>query len=313
MLDILSIIGPLFMAIAVGFVAVRLGAFDKADIRVLGKFVIYFALPAMLFKVLSDRAFDEIIDLDYLAAYMLASLVVLTLCAAGVYFLLHASRATTGMIAMGSTLSNTGFIGFPVITQFLGTDATVALALAMMVENLLVLPISLAIIESGRDSGRGGGLRALAGVFAGLLKNPLVLAILAGFACSLFEIRLPTPIGRAVDMFAAASGAVALFVIGGTLVGLRPAGDISRIAWVSVGKLVLHPLAVTVAFLVFTPADPIMRTAGIIAAAVPMFSVFPIIGQRYGEQAWCASALLVATVASFVTLSVTMWLVGQPG
>ena len=114
-------------------------------------------------------------------------------------------------------------------------------------------------------------------------------------------------------MFAAASGAVALFVIGGTLVGLRPGGDLPRIAWVTIGKLVLHPVAVALAFLVFTPADPVLRMAGVIAASVPMFSVFPIIGQRYGEQAWCASALLVATVASFVTLSVTMWLVGQPG
>lgn len=312
MLDILAVIGPLFLAIGVGFVAVRLGAFDHADIRVLGKFVIYFALPALLFKALSDRTFDEIIDLHYLGAYGLASLVVLTVCASGVYFLSGSSRTTAGLVAMGSTLSNSGFIGFPVITQFLGSDAAVALALSMLVENLLVLPVSLIIIESGREQG-GAGLRALAGVLAGLLRNPLILAILAGVSCSLFEIRLSAPLGRVVDMFAAASGAVALFVIGGTLVGLRPAGDVSRIAWVSVGKLVLHPVAVVLAFLVFTPADPVLRAAGIIAASVSMFSVFPIIGQRYGEQSWCASALLVATLASFVTMTGVMWMLGRPG
>ncbi len=312
MLDILAIIGPLFVAIAVGFAAVRLGALDKADVRVLGKFVIYFALPALLFKALSERAFGEIINLDYLAAYALGSLVTLGVCAAGVHVLLGASRATTGMMAMGAALSNSGFIGFPVITQFLGADATIALALSMLVENLLVLPIALVIAEPAGGQGRGRA-RALAGVLSGLLRNPLVLAILAGFACSLLQVRLPAPLGRVVDMFAAASGAVALFVIGGTLVGLRPGGDLPRIAWVTIGKLVLHPVAVALAFLVFTPADPVLRMAGVIAASVPMFSVFPIIGQRYGEQSWCASALLVATVASFVTMAAAMWLVGQPG
>ncbi len=311
MLDTLAIIGPLFIAIATGFAAVALGAFSKADIRVLGRFVIHFALPALLFKALSDRAFDEIIHLDYLGAYALGSLAVLALCASGAYFLQGVSRTSAGMIAMGAALSNSGFIGFPVVTQFLGDGAAIALALSMLVENLLVLPIALVIAEPAGGDGRGRA-RALWGTLSSLLKNPLVLAILAGFTCSLLRLEMPAPVGRAIGMFSAASGVVALFVIGGTLVGLRPAGDLPRIAWVCAGKLVLHPLAVALAFLVFTPADPVLRAAGIVAASVPMFSVFPIVAQRYGEQAWCASALLVATVASFATMSIAMWLVGSP-
>jgi predicted permease len=150
----------------------------------------------------------------------------------------------------------------------------------------------------------------LLGLLRGLLRNPLILAILGGFACSLLQLRLPLPVARVVDLFAGASGPVALFVIGGTLVGLRPGGDLPRILWVSAGKLILHPLAVALALWAFLPGDPLLQAAGVIIAALPMFSIFPIIAQKYDEQSWCASTLLVATLGSFVTLSVVLWLVG---
>jgi predicted permease len=311
MLNILSIIGPLFIAMALGFIAVRTGAYDKSDIRVLGRFVIQVALPALLFKALSERSIAEIINLHYLGAYALGSLITFAAALAGTRFLKGLSRPALGMLALGGSTSNSGFIGFPLVVQFLGHQATVAIALSMLVENLLMLPLGIALAESGHPDGRGR-IRTLLALFSGLLRNPMILAILAGFACSLLRIHFPVPVTRVIDMFALASGAVALFVIGGTLVGLRPGGDLSRVAWVCSSKLILHPLAVAAMMLLFTPVDPILRTAGIVVASVPMLSIFPILAQKYDEQSWCASSLLVATLSSFVTLAVVMWLTGAP-
>lgn len=311
MLNILSVIGPLFIAMALGFAAVRAGAYDKTDIRILGRFVIQLALPALLFKSLAERSFGEIINLDYLGAYASGSLIALAVACSGAFFLKNLSRPALGMMAIGSSLSNSGFIGFPLILQFLGSGATVAIALSMLVENLLILPTSLIIAESARGNGRSRA-QALRSLFGRLMRNPLILSILAGIACSILQLRLPAPVGRVIDMFAAASGAVALFVIGGTLVGLRPGGELPRVLWVCLGKLVIHPLAVTLLMLVFAPADPVLHRAGILIASLPMLSIFPILGQKYGEESWCASGLLVATVSSFATLSFVMWLVGMP-
>jgi predicted permease len=58
MLDILSITGPIYLSILAGFLATRFGLFSKADIRVLGKFVIHLALPALLFNSLSQHPVD---------------------------------------------------------------------------------------------------------------------------------------------------------------------------------------------------------------------------------------------------------------
>jgi malonate transporter len=86
MLEILAITAPIFMIIAVGFTAVRLEFFSKSDTRALGMFVINFALPALIFKALSQRPFAEIMNVNYLLAYALGSLAVLSIGVSVAYF-----------------------------------------------------------------------------------------------------------------------------------------------------------------------------------------------------------------------------------
>jgi predicted permease len=77
---------------------------------------------------------------------------------------------------------------------------------------------------------------------------------------------------------------VALFCIGGTLAGLSLKGMGSDLGLLVAGKLLLHPLAVFVAMLAFPVADPQMKTAVLLNAAMPMMSMYPILGLRYGRE-----------------------------
>jgi malonate transporter len=308
MLEILAITGPIFTIIAVGFVAVRLSFFSKADLRVLAKFVIGFALPALLFKALSERAFTEMMNLNYLAGYALGSLAVMFFGIANACLVQKRSLQVSAINGLGMSVSNSGFIGYPIVLQLLGPPAGVALALTMIVENMLMIPLALGLAETGARS--GSGIRPHAVVLASirhLLGNPLILAIIAGFAFSMLELRLPMVLMHAIDMFALASSAAALFVIGGMLVGLKPgnmAGDIVRIG---AGKLLLHPLAVFAAFQLLPPVEPVLRMAALAFACMPMLSIYPILAQKYGEEEGCAAVLLGATVLSFVSISAVLW------
>jgi malonate transporter len=111
-----------------------------------------------------------------------------------------------------------------------------------------------------------------------------------------------------LDMLARASTPVALIVIGGTLVCLEVRKMVGDIAAISLGKLVIHPVLVAGLVMLLLPDDPLGRV-GIVLAAAPMFSVYPIIGQRYGQEDLCAAALFVATAASFLTLNLLLWLI----
>ncbi|MDN5843553.1 MAG: AEC family transporter [Alcaligenaceae bacterium] len=312
MLEILGITSPLFAAIALGYLAVRLNFFSRADVRILGRFVMAVALPALLFKALSERSFSDILNLTYLTGYGLGSLISLSVGVGTAYFLKKHSLPASAMVGLGMSLSNSGFIGFPVVLQFLGEQGTVAVALSMMVENLLILPIVFALAEARAGDGapRSWYMR-VAVIGRGLLKNPLILAIIAGFLCSMLGLRLPTALAHTVDMFALASGGVALFVVGGSLVGLKLNGAAGKIVLVSMGKLLLHPLAVFLVLLMLPPLDPILYQGALILACIPMLSIYPILGQRYDQEEWCAATLLAATVASFATISAMLWVLSR--
>ena len=55
MLQILLVTGPIYLLIALGYVSVRQGWVDKGGVRVLGRFVAMFCVPALLLRSLSRQ------------------------------------------------------------------------------------------------------------------------------------------------------------------------------------------------------------------------------------------------------------------
>jgi len=305
-LEILSITSPIFILIGLGYFAVRAALFSREDMRVLGTFVIRFALPAMLFKALSERPFDEVMNSGYLIAYALGSL-----AAMGAAILLalkwrKRDFLSSVIIGMGASSSNSAFIGLPVAVQVLGPVGSVAMALCLLVENLLMLPLLLIMADRAGHK-RASIVAMLRGTLASLFRNPMLVAIAIGFAFALFGLALPAPLSKVVDMLSFASGPLALFVIGGSLAGMSVKGMVADVTLITVAKLVLHPAAVLIAVLLVPGIGPELQAAAVLIACVPMFSIYAIMGQKYGLEGMCSAALVVATVASFVSISIIIW------
>lgn len=304
MLQILSVTGPIYLIMAAGYMAVRWGFFTREEARVLGRFVVNFCVPALVFRALSQRTLSEVLNGPYLAAYALGSLAVLLGAVAYAHRLRGKPMSLAALQGLGMSGSNSAFVGYPIILQLLGPPAGVALALTMMVENLLVMPLAFVLADSG---GTLRWHRALAQAMRGLLRNPMFLGILAGFTFALFDLHLPEVLDRTAQITATAASPLALFVIGASLVGLRLEGLRRDLAVVVLGKLVLHPVAVFLALLILPPLDPPLCVAAVIFAGMPMLSLYPALAQKYQQEGFCAAALLVATVLSFVTISVWIW------
>ena len=304
---ILSVTLPIFLLIGLGFAAVRFDAMSGADSRSLGVFVLRFALPALVFRALAQRPFAEIAHLDFLGVYALASLAIFGLAFA-LAFRARRDLSAAAIQALGSSSSNSGFVGYPVLLLFLGqATASVALALAMVVENLLIIPLALTLAESGAR--RGGG-RLAREVARRLATNPLLIGIVAGALVSLSGLTLPEVLARPVDLLANASTALSLFAVGGGLVGLRPSGVAGSAARITVGKLIGHPLAVAAALWLAPGLDAHLEQAMLIVAGAPMLGVYPLLARPYGEEETASAALLMATAGSFVTLTALLALGG---
>lgn len=310
MLTILGITGPIFILIAVGFIAVRKGVLAQGEIRSLGVFVINFALPALLFKAMAQRSLANLLNWHLLAVYTLGSLAIAGAAVAYACLVQKRSLQAGSILAMGMSSSNSAFIGYPIAQQVIGHEASANLALYATVETMVMLPVLLTLAELGGRSGARWP-KLLGGIFASLGRNPMILAILGGVAFSALGWQLPVPLARAVDMLSSASAPVALFYIGCILAGLSLKGMAGDIGTIAFGKLILHPLAVFLAFSVLAfDAPPLLKAAAIINAGMPMMSIYPILGQKYGQEGICAAALVATTVTSFFTLSSLLWLTG---
>ena len=312
MFDILAITVPIYVAIALGYGLTSWGVFAKTDMRAFGTFVVKVAMPALLFNALSQRSLSDILNSEYVAAYALASLITLVLSVTWALKVLKTTRSMSACMGLGMTCSNSGFVGYPIALLSLGPIAGVSLALNMIVENLIIIPLMLAWAETG--SGQQRWHQIFIQTLKGMLKNPMIWGIVLGFAFSWFSIQLPASLSRAVTLFAQASGALSLFVIGGSLVGLPVRGMESRVAQITFGKLIVHPLVMWAVLTWLIPiSDPVLRTAVLLTCAMPIMGIYPILTQKHGHDGLSAAALLVTTMASFVSLNLLLWVLQTHG
>lgn len=302
MLEILAITAPIFLIIGMGYVAMLLKIVSREQMQGVGNFVMYFALPALVIRALTQNSLEEVFNVDYLLAYGLGSVIVF-ICALCVATIIQKKTLQTGAIfALGMSASNSAFTGYPVAAMVLGPPAVTFLALSMIVENLLIIPAALILAEMGRQSG-GGVSRMVKQTASRVIKNPILIAILIGVVIAMTGVSLPGPVTKAIDMVANAAGPAALFVIGGALFGLHVRGVVMDVSQIVMGKLILHPLAIVLACFIIPTTDPILLVGAILFAAAPMASIYPLLGQRYGMADVAAGALMAATLASFVTFS----------
>ncbi len=304
---VLSITSPIFILIGIGYAAVRYGILQKEGVRTLGAFVVNFGLPAAIFKALSERSFQDILHYNYLLIYGLGSLLSFSILFFLAKTLRGKSLTESSIFGMGGSFSNSLMVGYPIIIQLFGPAALVPFALTLIIENLFMMPLTLALADTGGKKDERF-IKALMQSLPKLLKNPIVLSIALGIISSLFSFEPPVVVSKVIDMFAVTVGAVALFTIGGMLVGLKIKGMMTDMTMIVLAKLLLHPICILIFILLMPPMEPVYQSVALTLACMPMFGIYAVLGQRYGMGGLCAAVLLPATVLSFFTINGVVWL-----
>jgi len=304
---ILSLTSPTFMLIALGYIVVKSGWMPKESVRPLAWFVVNIGLPTALFKALSSRSFYEILHYDFLLVYGLGSLL-----SFATLFIVARLRSKTitecALFGLGASVSNSLMVGFPIVTQLFGDEALVPFTLTLIVENLFILPLALALADTGQHK-NSYFISAFIKSLPQLIKNPIILSIAFGITSTVLNIQPPKLVSHVIDVLAVTVTGISLFAIGGMLVGLKVKGMVSDISSIVIGKLMLHPLCVFL-FILLLPTMPLLfKQVAIILACMPMFSIFAVIGMRYQYGSLCSAVLLPATLISFLTINLILWFI----
>lgn len=310
MLEILSIIFPIYALIAIGYGAVRYGPFRRQDMRILGLYVLNVAFPVLLFKAIASRDLSEVFHLGYMAAFAIGGL--LTIAIAYGWFTVTKARPSRRAIAvMGTSCPNSGFVGYPVMLLTFPHLAGSVLAMNMLVEIFIIIPVCLIIVEASKPHDGSSTIRKAVTVSLRMARQPMMIGLILGLIVSLSNLPIPAAADRLFTVIANSASAPSLFVIGGSLAGLALTGNRSFASQISLGKLILHPLAIVVAVALLslfslTQLSPEMAAVVVLSGAMPIFGIYTAFAQDINEDGIASIAQLISTLFAFVTLSVAL-------
>ena len=320
MFEVLRVTVPFFALVFCGYWAARKGLLPLEAIPGLNGFVLFFALPCMLFRFGASTPIAQLLDAGVFFTYLLcAMLMVAFSVAVSLNGRIRWNDASLG--ALVAAFPNTGFMGVPLLVALLGPEAAGPAIVTIVVD--MVITTSLCVALSRMDAaGEHGAAVAARKALAGVVRNPMPWAISLGGAFSFWNYELLGPVAKTVGLLADAASPVALFTIGAVLArsqmlahqrpqGPLRVGDYLPIALI---KLLLHPVLV---FLVAgtavqwgVPISPFAWMVMVLVAALPSASNVSLLAERLGaDNGRIARIILVTTAAAFLTFSATVTLI----
>jgi hypothetical protein len=314
MQPILAVTLPFFALVAMGYAAAQRRVLPESAVPGLNAFVLYFALPAMLFRFGMNTPIGQLLNPVVLAVSLAASLGIVAFTIA-VTLSPRVGLKDAAFGALVAAFPNTGFMGVPLLTALLGAAAAGPVICAMLTDMFVTTSLCIALAQA--HDARGAGTRAAVGrAFKGALSNPLPWSVALGAVCSVLGFKLSGPLATIVDMLANAASPVALFTIGAVL---WRAGQHAHtrtpaaLYWpVAAIKLLVHPLVV---FALAAGARALGAPIGAfeimvltLAAALPSASSVSLLAERYGaDNGRIARIILASTALAFVTFTAAAW------
>jgi len=319
MLDVLQVTFPFFALVLCGYLAARRGMLPLEAIPGLNGFVLFFALPCMLFRFGSSTPIAQLLDATVFLSYLFCALVMVGLSIAiSLNERIRWKDASLG--ALVAAFPNTGFMGVPLLVALLGQAAAGPAIVTITVDMVITTSLCLALAEMDAADEHGASVAARKALL-GMLRNPLPWAISLGGLFSWQNLELVAPVAKTVGLLADAASPVALFTIGAVLARSqllaheRPHGPLRSRDYLPVAalKLLLHPV------LVFAVATAVVHFGGqiepfalmvmVLVAALPSASNVSVLAERLGaDNGRIARIILVTTALAFLTFSAAVTL-----
>ncbi len=307
LLEIAEIVLPVFLVIGLGY-ALRAARFvDPGTNAHLTRLVFYVAAPALLFRSVALTPLGEAVRLDVIG--------VIAGITAGMVLLVYLGGARMapsrrGVFTQGAHRSNMVFVGLPVVVNACGESvlgpAAVLIGFMVVVYNFLAVVV---LVLPHRAAGEGAW-RAWGKAGLEILRNPLILACVAGLLLSGVQVELPVVADRSLELVGRIAMPLALLSVGAGLDLGRLRSELGPAALVSLLKLVVYPGLVCAGLVLLGTTGDDLRFPVLIMAAPTAVVSFIMAQEMKGDENLAAAIVIGTTLASLLTISA--WLAFLP-
>lgn len=297
-----------FGLVAAGYLSGLTGYLKPEIGDSVAEFAVRVALPLLLFRRMYGADFSGAAPWALWATYF--SAVIVTWTAGQLLVTRGMGRDARAGVVGGVTaaFSNLVLLGLPFMLGVYGQPGFEILSLLVSVHLPIMMAASILLFEwAGRGIGEPKSFSQLLGTFLRrLIRNPLIVGILAGLAFRALNIPLPALGIRLVDALANVAGPVALFAMGLGLGKYGISGNIRGGIMLASLKLFLMPaVALAAAWLFGLP--PMTAKVAVAAAALPAGVNSYLIAAQFGTgQALASNAQTIGTASAVVTTA--FWL-----
>jgi predicted permease len=326
---ILGALLPAIITILLGYFAARHHDFSKSEVPTLNRMVMTYALPLALFVGVLSAGRDELIADLPLAAFLTAAMV-------GMYFIVLLAaififRHPPGLSALRALMASapsTAFVGVPVLGYLYGTSGDIPIAIGGIVISLVQLPATLILLQldsqnetgvaqtdggaaqaAGGAAAQGAGKVDVMGKIVTALKQPVVWLPFSGFVLVILDVDLPKLVTQCLSLLGHSSAGVALFSAGIVLASYKIMVTKPVVILVFI-KNVVQPGLVCAGMLALGYGDPLLGQT-VVSTALPAVTLVVMLAVQYRVAIpEAASALLISTFGSLLTMSAYIWLVG---
>ena len=300
-----NVVFPLMIYMLIGALLRRTGVVDERVMRGANNIVYYITLPLMCYRAIALSDLSKMFDTSYLL-YMAAGILALYALAALFVPMLSKDNKRRGVLILSVFRSNDAIFGLPVAAALLGADriGLMSVTISMSVPLFGILAV-LAMERYRGEQVRFGQL------LLRIIKNPLLIACIAGFAVNLLHIRFPDVIQKPIDNLAAVTSPLAFILLGGTISFAAVKKNRAAITAISIIRLLAAPLITVAALLLLGFRGEFIVVALIIfGAPVAMLTYSMAVGMQADDEL-AGTLVAVTSVFSIATMFLFIFLLKQ--
>ncbi|MBB4094138.1 AEC family transporter [Brucella pecoris] len=310
MLTTLLVVLPVFALIFSGWGAFKLKILGPHAIAELNRFVVYLALPALLFDIMANTHGSELWQPGFIAVFLLSSAIAFALP-----FLVRLRGklplADTALDGLNAAYPNTGYMGIPLSMIAFGSGVLAATTISIIITVCVTFAFAIVLIEIGLQTEKKP-LHLIWKVMRSLIRNPLLVAPALGAVVSFLGLAIPAPAETFLKMLGGAASPCALVALGLFLAQPRKIEreSVNAIAFLVSVKLIVQPLATWLLAVYVFGLPPLLAQSAALLAALPTGTGPFMLAEHYRREAAITSnVILYSTVISILTLSAFLALI----
>lgn len=298
-----NITAPIFVMLFLGIWLKKRSMINAEFIKSASQLVYNIGLPVMLFSTSATTDLAHISDWNLLIAFALMTALVFVGSLLTAHWHNQDSR-DHGVFIQGAFRGNLVILGLAFCASAYGEKglalASLPVAMTVVLYNVLSVYVLNRSLHNGSDS--------LMPTLIGIVKNPLIIAIFAGFAVNALGVKLPSVVMDSGKYLSQMVLPLALICIGGSLSIERLKRIDSTTLSACIWKLVLSPIiACAIAIGLGVKGDAVAIL--FLLAASPTATIsFVMVQAMKGNSELAANIVAQSTLWSLATVTLGLWI-----